>query len=332
MREGTREEALIINAIGLAYTIKPNYGKSLEYYTKAFEMLKDINEKDVGIYLDMGRFLEDIGSLYVMQHDKAKALSYYYQGLLMRKDVYGELSSEVGLAYERIGNLYFEFDDGDQAMETYKSALEIYEQNEMKNHVEIIRLLEHLAKLTILKGENEDDNKKGSEFFKKGIEYLAKCVDIQERFLVRNNEEEVEIKKITLNYIGGLYYDKMEYEQALIYMEKALDLLQKLYRHPTEEIADIFMNIGVIYYKQGKPDQALEFSKKAYDIRINLYGKNDNSVAKSLNILIRIYKELKDKENMEKYEAILEDVKQHLNFNEDEMKTGLVRLIKKKKI
>jgi len=331
MGEGTREVALVLNAIGLAYSLKPNHIQALDYYNKAYDTLKEIPEKDMGVYLDMSRFLEDIGALYALQQNKTKALSYYYQGLLMRKDVYGENSSEVGMAYERIGDVDLGFEDGNSALEAYKSALEIYMKNESRDFFGCIRLLEHVGKLTILQGESETDLKKENEYLAKGMDYLLKCVELQDIYLNEKSDEEVDWKHSLLNYIANIFFDKVEYDEALKYMNKALEMLEKKYKHPTEEMSDIFHNIGTIYYKKGEQEKALENAKKGYEIRLELFGKYDSTVAQSLSMMVKMYKGLNDKENAEKLEGTLNEMLKSVNVNKEEMKTGLLRLDSKKK-
>lgn len=326
MGEGTREVALVLNAMGLAYSIKPNYNKSLEFYNKAYETLKEISDKDMSVYLDMGRFLEDIGGLYSLQRNKTKALSYYYQGLLMKKEAYGEYSSDVGIVYERIGDVNLDFDDGTAALEVYRNALEIYMKNETHDFLGCIRLLEHVGKLTILQGDSENDPKKEAEYLKKGMDYLLKCVDMQEKYLSDKSEEEVEWKRSICNYIAGIFFEKQEYEESLKYMLIALTLLQKLYENPTEEVSDLMHNIGTVYYKQNEQTLALDYTQKAYEIRLNLFGKNDSSVAQSLSMMVKIYKGMKDFENATKLEGNLNEMLKTVNVNDEDMKTGLLKL------
>lgn len=328
--DDTREVALILNAIGQAYSLKPNFQLALENFNEAYEILREIYDKDVIIYIEMGHFLEDIGTLYALQHDKSKALSYFYQGLLMRKEIYGDYSIEVALAYERIGDFHLDFDDGYSALDTYKSALEIYKQHEVKNYMGAIRLLEHVGKLTIMESEIENNISHKDELFKKGVDYLIECIKTQDKYLIKNTEEEMEWKKSMLNYIGNVFFQKMQYVEAENYMKKALETINNFYKNPTEESADILINLAVIYYKQNKSDQALEFAQKSFEINTNIYGENDPCLAKNLHILIRIHKELKDNENANKYEAWLENIKKSGTVNEEDMKTGLIKFIKKK--
>lgn len=270
----------------------------------------------------MSRFLEDIGSLYALQKNKTKSLSYYYQSLLMKKDIYGDYNSEVGIAFEKIGDLNLDFEDGIAALENYQNSLEIYEKDVSKNYTGIIRLLEHIGKLTVMESENEQESK---QLYEKGINYLIRCMNVQEKFLVKNSEDENEWKVSILSYLASLFFDRFEYEKSAIYMKRSLTILEEFYKHPTNETADILTNIGVNYYKQGKNSEALDYSIKALEIRINLNGKSYISVAKSLNIIVRICKELKDQENEEKYEQMLKEAMKVVNLGEEDLKTGLLR-------
>lgn len=313
---------MIQNAIGQVYTIKPDYIKALEYYTKAFDILKEIDQKDVATYLEMSSFLEDIGALYALQKNKTKCLSYYYQSLLMKKDIYGDFHVEIGLIYEKIGNLNLDFEDGLTALENYRNALEAYQKNEAQNYVSVIRLLEHIGKLTVLESENEQDSK---DLFEKGIGYIIRCINAQEKYLIKNNEDENEWKISILNYIAFLYYEGMEYEKSVLYMKKSLTILENFYKNATNEKADILNNIGVSYYKQGRNSEAFDNSCKGLEIRMHLNGKNDSSVANSLNVIVKICKELKDQENVEKYQIMLNEAMKAKGLNEDDLQTGFLR-------
>lgn len=331
MGEGTREVALVLNAIGLAYAQKPNYVKALEYYTQAYDALKEIQEKDMPTYLEMSRFLEDIGALHAAQKNKTKALSYYYQGLLMRKDVYGEHSSEVGFAYERIGDVDLEFGDANSALEAYRSALEVYEKNESKDYLGCIRLLDQLAKLTVVQGDAESEGAKEKEYFSKAMDYFGKCLQLQERYLNEESELEMEWKRSILADIADLYFARADYDEALDYMKRELRLLEKAYKNPTEEVSDVLQNIATIHYKKGDQASALETIKRVYEIRVGLFGKNDGSVAQSIGVMIKIYKGLKESEKAEEWENTLRETLKNVRVSDEEMRTGLIKLDGKRK-
>lgn len=167
--------------------------------------------------------MEDIGEVYVKMNEKSKCLSYFFQALLMRKEVYGEDGIEVALAYERIGDHQLDFFDGVSALDSYKQALEIYQKNENKHYFAAIRLLEHVGKLTIMEAENDIfDPVKAEQVFNKGVEFLYNCVQLQEKYLHNNTEEEVQWKRAILNYIAIVLYEKQRFDESESFLKKLL--------------------------------------------------------------------------------------------------------------
>jgi len=81
------------------------------------------------------------------------------------------------------------------------------------------------------------------------------------------------------NNIGIVYSDKSEYEKALEYYQKALEIQKELLGEKHTNVADFYKNIGLVYADKFEYDKALEYYQKALvSILIN-YNDTENLLA-----------------------------------------------------
>ena len=95
----------------------------------------------------------------------------------------------------------------------------------------------------------------------------------------------------------GEYYSKSEnYQLAIEYYQKAIDLRLEIFgvNHPDYAIS--LNDMGRCYLKQKRFDDALDFFDRALKIRQIQFGELHRSVAKSYRNLGTVYKEKKDYE------------------------------------
>lgn len=77
----------------------------------------------------------------------------------------------------------------------------------------------------------------------------------------------------TYHHIGTSYYRKGDYNQALHFYQKALEMKKKVYGdQPHLDIATSYNNIGLTYDNQGNYDQALQYYYNDLDISQKVYG------------------------------------------------------------
>lgn len=82
-----------------------------------------------------------------------------------------------------------------------------------------------------------------------------------------------------------LHQDLGEYEKALEYNQKSLDIKLKYYPSEHAAISINYDNMGVIYYHMGRYAEAVKFLKNALELRTKYFPEQDVSLAESYNNL-----------------------------------------------
>ena len=76
--------------------------------------------------------------------------------------------------------------------------------------------------------------------------------------------------------IGNVYYSQGQYERALEYYQKPLDIRIRVFGSDHLDVAKSYNNIGNVYDSQGKYEEALEMHTKSLDIRTRIHGGDNH--------------------------------------------------------
>jgi tetratricopeptide (TPR) repeat protein len=148
------------------------------------------------------------------------------------------------IATGNIGNYYLTKGELEKALEYYKKALELEQDEELRRKEGIAKQLGNIGNIYRIKGELE-----------KALKYHEKALKL--------NEELGRKEGIAADYgnIGIVYKTKGERDKALGYHKKALGVYVRLGRK--EGMATAYGNIGIGYFTKGELDKALENFEKA---------------------------------------------------------------------
>jgi tetratricopeptide (TPR) repeat protein len=100
--------------------------------------------------------------------------------------------------------------------------------------------------------------------YNESLEILFKVVNISDNDTLNTSYD---------NYIGMVYIEKGDYNKALEYYNKALNIQVSLLGNEDANIATSYKNIGAAYYRKGAFNKALEYHSKALYIREKILGK-----------------------------------------------------------
>jgi tetratricopeptide (TPR) repeat protein len=92
-----------------------------------------------------------------------------------------------------------------------------------------------------------------------------------------------------LNNLSGVYYSQGNYEEALKYYGKALQIYKKVLEEEHPDIAAIYNNLAVVYYCQGNYEEALKNYGKALEIKEKVLGEEHLDTAATYNNLAGVY-------------------------------------------
>ena len=94
---------------------------------------------------------------------------------------------------------------------------------------------------------------------------------------------------ITYNNVAVVYDRMAEYECALEWYQKALDVKVSVLGIEHPDVAITLGNIGAAYHSQGKYEKALTFYIKSYKIRINKLGSEHPNMFITINNIKQTY-------------------------------------------
>jgi tetratricopeptide (TPR) repeat protein len=92
--------------------------------------------------------------------------------------------------------------------------------------------------------------------------------------------------------LGSIKDDQANYEEAIIFYEKSIEMLLN-YRPPNDpDIIAIYNNIGIVYRKIGDYSKALTYYEKVLKVRQNSLPRNDRDLAISYQSMGSVYEKL----------------------------------------
>ena len=224
--------------LGIVYSSQGDYHKALKYYFEALEIDKELGNKR-GMAIRLG----NIGIVYIEQGDYPKALQYYFEALEIDK----ELGNKIGMAisFGNIGNVYANLGDYPQALKNYFEALEIDMELGNKNSIAI-----RLGNIGNVYG-NQSDYPNALKHFFEALE-----IDIQLEYKIGIASD--------LSNIGNVYVELGDYLKASKSFFEALEIDKELGRK--SGIAIRLGNIGSLYIKQKKYKESEEYLLQASEI------------------------------------------------------------------
>lgn len=311
------------NSKGAIYFHQGDYHTALEYFNKSLCIRK---KTDVEENMSIANLYGNIGACYSALGLYTKALEFHNIALQMRLKICGENNVKTASSYRSIGVVYFDMDNYDKALWYYNKSLQVYLNiNAVEENPEIATLYSYIGAVY----ENLKNRQKALECYQEAIDIRRKTLgelhpdiassycDLGDIYNEYDSDKALEfynkalkirmntcgkVHKYTatlFNKIGGIYFDKEDFNQALEYYKKALDIRLKIFGNNHISVAISYNNIGLLFSEQGRYDLAIENYRKALEIDINISGENHSETATTYNNMGIAYAE------QEKYQEAL---------------------------
>ncbi|CAF1386165.1 unnamed protein product [Adineta steineri] len=91
------------------------------------------------------------------------------------------------------------------------------------------------------------------------------------------------------NQLGFLHLHQLDFEKAIWYFEKALEICRKIHPSNHPHLGTSYNNIGGVYDKMGEYSKALSFYEKALEINQKTLPSNHHHLASSYNNIGNVY-------------------------------------------
>lgn len=281
-------------SIGIVLSEQSNYSKALYYYLKSvkiYEKLKD--------YLRCSKLYNNIGVIYKSEKSNFKALEFFSKAEKIQLSLKDE---NIAITQTNIANIYLNQNNTEKAQSYYnlaKISLEKYPNP---------RALGEWHNNKGLLFKKQKNNPEAVLSWEKAIEAFT---EIDDKFG----------KSDTYFYLGELYYDSNNFDQALLNINKSLQLGTEL--NVLELVMKCQKMLSDIYSKKGNTTLAFNYLQKYTSTKDSLI--NEENIRKSVELSMNYEfdkKELVQKEENEKKELLLKE--EAKNFK---LKAGFIGLI-----
>ena len=266
-----KNTAVLYERLGYANIRLVNTDDAIQSYLNALKIYKNINAGDKAI---AGCLVRLSYAYIILTNDFSAALS----NLKTAEDIYNKIlpagSLEFAFLYGRFAAYYRRTLEVHKAIDYIDKALFIYDKHYGVNNSSSIALLVELGTCYSLLGDNA-----------KELSVLLRCEEYY------TTHPSANLTDVLLN-IAGLYLDKNDYQNALLYSQKAIDLYKEYYGNEViPHLAVLYGKMGAIYEKMGLHnskeyyENALSWYKKALDVWHEL-KRDDSILAMSTNTSI----------------------------------------------
>jgi len=222
--DNQEQQALILQATGIAYKLMSKPAEALRNYQDSMA----INQK-LGQKRGVAASLVEIAQVQLQLGKPDAALAAYNDALKLRREIGAK--KEVGDTLIDLGDFYLERGQPDQAMEKFKESLQI--QRDAGDETYQSLCLNNIALAYSEKGENED-----------ALTYLQQALQIREKLNVPEDIAD------TLHNLGDSYTALGQYDQAMTSYMRGLDLYRK--SNDNQGAALMSHSMGVVFEYQGR--------------------------------------------------------------------------------
>ena len=302
---GQRAVAAIYYNMGCIYMIQHKLSESFEYHKKALEIRRKLLGDSATVtalsYSRVGRVYQEMGDL-------SKSMEYFTKSLKI-----GEINSDSGLiaaAYCALGNVYYIKNDLKNAWIYYNKSLKYHENGDSLYMTETYHGIEKIFVKQNKFSEALDVCHKILNIYQKeygihhssvascysemgyiytcmgnipiALKYLHEALKIDEDIYGKNS---VDIAS-DIDNIGYAYREKEDYNQALLYYKRAMELLDTMPNDDginSNRINNLksisLIHIGDVYSMQGKYKLSSDCYEKSLCLKRNLYDEKHSEIA-----------------------------------------------------
>ncbi|MCK5056227.1 MAG: protein kinase [Candidatus Aminicenantes bacterium] len=271
-RKNKKEIVYALDVIGIIYTEIPDFQKAL----RVFERMRPIYT-GIGDTENEAKIVSFISNVYSIIGEKERGLELKKEALRLYRDV-GDYD-QIAHTLADIGAFYSLTGDTEKAQSYYLDAVKIAEEKGTASRRG--RINQRLGMFY-----------KGLKQYRKSADYFRKTINIYKT----NNRT----KKLPVPYtlLGDILIEQKKYDQALFYLNRALDIKLthkfSIYSNP----APILDKIGQVFFKKKEYQKAIDKYKEALNFYIK--GQNINRQIESHHSIGEVYLVLTDLKNANK--------------------------------
>jgi len=272
--------------LGLGYAYQGKYLEADVQFKASLAAFDSINHKD-----GISNILNNLGSLSFSMGDDAKSLEYHLKSLKVAEEINNKYRIATNL--NNIGTVYSnKVASQDKAIDYFLKALTVFEE---------INYTDGIGTAAVNIGEI---------YFKKGL-YDSALIFLQRSIQMYEGTADA---AYALSYVGEIYAERNDFENAFKYHEQAVEVTERL--GAQQYLAQSLLSLGKTLKKKGDLLKSVETLKKAEKISKEIKARQE--IKNSYESLAESYALLGNYKNAYAYESQLTKIKDTLyNNNED---------------
>jgi len=279
--ENNKKYAAIEDLYDLSATNKlPGIHEAIKYL-----LWEDIKNKD---YSRLNYFINKGGYMEIAAFPLAQAFILFDVDEVLKK-IFLESSENE---WRIINKAIYELDDAQEQLVKKDLLLKILAFSKIQSIIECYVLLDAI----------EFVNKEGQ------IKLLESIINAISNFKDFPEND----KRAIYNNIGTVFSDQGDYDKAIEYYLKSLDILEKVFGKKHPETAISYYNIGNMYSSKGDYDKAIEYHLKSLGIREKVLGKEHPDTASSYNNLGSVYSDKQDYDKALEYMLLSLEIRERV--------------------
>ena len=272
--------------VGLVNAYQNNFPEANAQFMASLAVFRKIDFQE-----GVSSMLNNLGSLNFNMGEDSKAIEYYLESLKIAEDIDNKLRIGTGLV--NIGNVYANKEATyAKAVNYFLEALPIFES---------INYREGIGTATVNIGEiyfKAGADKSALPFLKRSIEMYEGTADAA----------------LALSYVGEIYADRKEFDNALDYHKQAIEVTERL--GARQYLAQSLLSYAKTLQQKGDLQASVKTYKRAQEISEEIGAKQE--VMSAYEALAHGYSQLGDFKNAYRYEYLYSRIKDTLyNTNED---------------
>jgi tetratricopeptide (TPR) repeat protein len=241
------------------------------------------------------------------------ATNCYYNLSLLYSEL--ERYEDVAKYLVKLGDCEYEIERLDKAAICYSKAIAIYKEELSEQCT--LELLDTLDKLALLY-QDQGKYKEAESHFQEALQIWQEILEDKdlsmawnlvntgvstpqyrndEQHILDQIEETLEVRGLEFAYsldnLAFLYQEQGEYEKALPYFQRALELRQEILGDTDIDTAYSLDNLALLYYEQGEYEQAEKHFKQSLQIKLRFTEPDNLVIADSQDNLAFLYQDQK---------------------------------------
>ncbi len=291
--------AISYSKIGELYNTVGNFTKALEFYSRRFDLCKELLESDPDnkIYKKgLAHAYEKLGDFHKGKGSYNEALKFYNKQFKLVTDLVEEDPKNennllvLAIANEKLGDIIKSLGDTGKALILFTKELKLFQklyQNNPNNSS-----FKH--KIAIVY-EKLGDTYQVLEDTDSAFDYFSKEVDLFTE-IQQNDPKNEKLKSglaIALRKLGAMYNTKGSFKAALNFVNKSTKLSMELHQNnPRNEnitigLAGSYAKLGHIYQTNDSSEQAIAYYYKGIELLEQAYQNNPrkDSIVNDLGML-----------------------------------------------